>query len=809
MSFQRNPVKYLRSFERRIRRVAHENRLSKYFYAPLRNNFVFYEAFDGLGINCNPAAIFESLIANRAYSHLHHVWSIRDADVLASLIDKFADFDNISFVKYRSITYFEMLSTCKYLINNSTFPHEFAKRNDQVYINTWHGIPVKKMGYEVPNGRSDARNVVRNFLSADYILSSGAFFSEDILSTSFKLSNIYQGKILEVGQPRVARMLELSASKQLTIHRLEKQGIFTAGKKVILFAPTWKGANAYNVHSDISEIIDTVTKIQSNLGSSYTVLAKVHQLALRTVNPRELPDFILPRDIDTSEILSITDQLITDYSSIFVDYLALDRPVHFIFSDYESYAEDRGLYFSVDDLPGSVNYDVLSVTDSILKSSMHDSYSAARISWKRRYALEDTSDSTKNAISIIFGKQKSEKILELGHDKKRLLIHAGSLIPNGITTAVINLISRINYDEYDVTVIFPYSSKSFQTKKSMELDERARLMPRVGNVSMRWFQRRAYWAYTKGGGLRTNSKYRDSIKPIFSREWRRCFGDSDFDIVIGFDGYQVFWGELLLRSNAKRKYLWAHNDLLLDAHRTIGSKKPHFKNLMSVFPMYGRFTKIVSVTEELARINSNKLGRYADPSRFTHVRNFVDGERILSLAGEHIRSATRQRGPNFVTVGRLSPEKNQARIIRSFARVNERYRESTLTIVGDGPLMSELVRLVAELDISESVEFVGLQENPFPFVRNSDCFLFASEYEGQGLAILEALVLKVPVITTRFNVVEDVLGPRDGIVVDSTDSDLTAALFDFCEKGLPVPSFDFVKYNVEVSSELDQLLHIQ
>ena len=130
---------------------------------------VFYEAFSGNGMLCNPEAIFRALLASDDMGQLKHVWALEDLNEFAGTMQEFADDPRVRFVKYQSSAYYSALATAKYLINNATFPPQFGKREGQVYVNTWHGTPLKAMGYHVPDGALDTRNVVRNFLSADYL----------------------------------------------------------------------------------------------------------------------------------------------------------------------------------------------------------------------------------------------------------------------------------------------------------------------------------------------------------------------------------------------------------------------------------------------------------------------------------------------------------------------------------------------------------------------------------------------------------------------------------------------------------------
>ncbi|MFA1038518.1 CDP-glycerol glycerophosphotransferase family protein, partial [Staphylococcus aureus] len=98
--------------------------------------------------------------------------------------------------KYRKIIvvvkesdeYLEALCTSKYIINNSTFPAYFSKKDEQIYINTCHGTPLKHMVLDVPDNLVGSQNVIKNFLSSNYIISPNAHTTR-ILNNAFRLSN--------------------------------------------------------------------------------------------------------------------------------------------------------------------------------------------------------------------------------------------------------------------------------------------------------------------------------------------------------------------------------------------------------------------------------------------------------------------------------------------------------------------------------------------------------------------------------------------------------------------------------------------
>lgn len=150
----------------------------------------------------SPYAMFKYMLENQDYQDFMHIWSIQDFSVLSGVMAKYKDMPNVQFVQRNSKEYLKWLATSEYLINNSTFQSFFIPKSDQIYINTWHGTPLKNMGFDIPGNPSVSQNVVRNFLSADFILSPNAH-TTNIFTHSYKLNGLYKGEIIEEGYPRI------------------------------------------------------------------------------------------------------------------------------------------------------------------------------------------------------------------------------------------------------------------------------------------------------------------------------------------------------------------------------------------------------------------------------------------------------------------------------------------------------------------------------------------------------------------------------------------------------------------------------
>ena len=182
---------------------------------------VLYESFSGNGMLDNPEAIFRHLLTQPDMSDLQHIWVLDDPAKHPEVLKEFADHPQVSFVKILSDGYFKALATSQYLVNNATFPQELAKRPEQTYLNTWHGIPLKHMGFDLPGGGARSRNVTRNFLQTDFAIGACGFMTETMYRRAYRLQGIFRGAVIEEGHPRTDRQVEAVKDPTTVIELLE------------------------------------------------------------------------------------------------------------------------------------------------------------------------------------------------------------------------------------------------------------------------------------------------------------------------------------------------------------------------------------------------------------------------------------------------------------------------------------------------------------------------------------------------------------------------------------------------------------
>ena len=133
------------------------------------------------------------------------------------------------------------------------------------------------------------------------------------------------------------------------------------------------------------------------------------------------------------------------------------------------------------------------------------------------------------------------------------------------------------------------------------------------------------------------------------------------------------------------------------------------------------------------------------------------------------------KGPLLVCAARLTEQKGHKWLLRAFRLVVNQLPETSLLLLGDGPLREHLEDTVVNLDLAKNVKFAGWRTDVMNILPSTDLFVLASEWEGFGLAILEAMSFSLPVIATKVGgIPEVVLDGETGWLVKARDSDALA-----------------------------------
>ncbi|ERS93446.1 glycosyltransferase [Staphylococcus simulans] len=781
---------------------------------------IVYQARDGKSMTDSPYAVFKYLLRDKKYKKLEHIWVVDSEKKRKAYTKQYKSFKNVRFIVKESDDYLSVLTTAKYIINNSTFPAYFTKKPEQVYVNTWHGTPIKAMGLDVEDNLVGSQNIIKNFLSADILVSPNPHTTE-VFKRAFSLEGIYNGDLAEIGYPRID--LTLNSDKKDVRKHLKQNGLKLKKRKTLLFAPTWRGTDVNDPEDSVADIHEMVLELEKK--TDYQVIVKVHPFVYKTaLNYKELKPYLVPDSFDTNELLAAVDLLVTDYSSIFFDYLVTDQPIVFYAPDYEDYNSDRGLYINTDLLPGPSVYDIDELVSAVNEAETNqDVYQTKYERFKDLYVPYEDGHVTERLVNKMFQPVVSNQ----ENAKKKILMYPGGMKNNGITTSAINLLENIDYDKYDVTIFLGDTKNREILDNLKEVNKNVRIILRKGPLLGTTLEKYRD-IFVKNRGVK--SVLEESVYPteVFEREFRKIFGISKFDVVVDFSGYSMFWSKILLGTESKRKLMYLHSDIKSDMNRNVNGIRPHYQNLKGVISLYNRFDYLVSVSEETCRINKENLETSKTKDKFTSAMNTINltrinklkdedtdffmhrGQKVLAYLnnGEIVSVPFNDQDFKVMAMGRLSPEKGFDILIEGFKDAVKENPTAKLYILGEGPLRSNLEQLIRKLQLEDNVFLVGQKRNPFNIMKQCDVFALTPHYEGQSMVLLEALTVGVNVLASNIPANRYVLRYGDfGILTENEPEKVGENIKSFMNGQIPVfETFKGQNHNETALNEFYSLL---
>jgi glycosyltransferase involved in cell wall biosynthesis len=190
-----------------------------------------------------------------------------------------------------------------------------------------------------------------------------------------------------------------------------------------------------------------------------------------------------------------------------------------------------------------------------------------------------------------------------------------------------------------------------------------------------------------------------------------------------------------------------------------GEKGTHLQIKLDYFIINHFFTRIVAVSQEMKNVLVQRYGFNQDNVDVIH-----NGIPVPSKSPSPLLSTSRF---HIGTAGRMVPVKDFNLFLVVAAEIKRQTDRVRFSILGDGPLRSELIRKAAELKIEDSVEFLPTKADPFPYYQSLDLFLNTSLHEGIPLSILEAMALGRAVVAPRVGGIPEIISHgEDGLLVD-------------------------------------------
>jgi CDP-glycerol glycerophosphotransferase len=367
---------------------------------PADKNRVVFESGVGRQYADSPRYIYEELV--RRGSGLKKVWAyprkIHTAD------------QNTTSVARLSPGYFYHLARARYWVNSQNFPHYVKRRPDGVFLQTWHGTPLKRMLHDLETIHGRDEGYLERVTRASQqwsALTSPSPFATKVMRSAFQ----YGGKVIEQGYPRNDALLRPDAAT-VSANLRRHLGI-PADKTVVLYAPTFRDDQTLGKKFWFTLPFD-LERFHEVMGDDVVLLLRMHVLVRRGLKiPPELASTVI--DVsgyeEMQDLALASDVLVTDYSSVFFDFATLRRPIVFYAYDLVSYRDDiRGFYLDYEnDLPGPVVTTEDGLFDALLSlDQIKKEYGGRYDAFVERFAPMDDGHAAERVVDEVFGRSVQE-----------------------------------------------------------------------------------------------------------------------------------------------------------------------------------------------------------------------------------------------------------------------------------------------------------------------------------------------------------------------------------------------------------------
>lgn len=360
--------------------------------------------------------------------------------------------------------------------------------------------------------------------------------------------------------------------------------------------------------------------------------------------------------------------------------------------------------------------------------------------------------------------------------KKNLLFVMPSLCAGGGEKSLVNLLSQIDYDLYNVDLFLLNHDGIFMDFVPKEV--RVLSLPDVyhvftlplfqsimklffkGNISLAY--NRAMFAINNRRAKNTAIREQYSWK-YFSKSLHQI--ERKYDAAIGFlEKTSTYF--CVDKVKASKKIGWVHIDYdklgmdpIFDAS--------YFKELDS----------IVTVSEECANILKDRFP--GEKNKVDVIYNIVSPTMINKMANQASTNVYDKKGDDIIilSIGRLHYQKGFEMAIAACRKLIDKGYNVQWNVIGEGDEREKLTNLIKENHLENHFKLLGLKSNPYPYIKQADIYVQTSRFEGKSIAIDEAKILNKPIVVTNFSTAKDQINDGiDGLIVEMNPDEVVEGI---------------------------------
>lgn len=307
-----------------------------------------FSSFGGRKYDDSPRCIYEAMLKDSRFEGYEFIWALGEPD-------KF-EIPGARKIKCDTFAYYKTLMSAAVWVTNSTMERGLSFKPKHIFnLNSWHGTAIKLMGSDINKDNTSFGSKGKE-CHTDIQLAQGQY-DVDIFSRVF---GVPSENFRITGLPRNDELVNCNTEENRS--RIRKQLGIADGKRIILYAPTFREYDKDSGSNCVLMPPIDLKKWEKKLGEKYVLLMRAHYEVVKVMQFEE-NDFVknVSSYPNLNELMIVSDMLVSDYSSIFFDYSVQDKPMLCFAYDYDKYASLRGMYFDIREklMGNSVNEDEL------------------------------------------------------------------------------------------------------------------------------------------------------------------------------------------------------------------------------------------------------------------------------------------------------------------------------------------------------------------------------------------------------------------------------------------------------------------
>ena len=331
---------------------------------------------------------------------------------------------------------------------------------------------------------------------------------------------------------------------------------------------------------------------------------------------------------------------------------------------------------------------------------------------------------------------------------QRILFVITGIYKGGTEKSLINIINNLDINKYEIDILTVFKSDELD---ELHVNANKNYVLNYSESDLKILKKDSHNNLFKKG-----IKFLKVLKlhtKVLKECRKRKILEEEYDYIVDFSS--LSWCDLVKNFKNGEKITWVHGDpsKINKIYRTwykISLKK---------------INKVICVTNEV-KMAIKKAFKYEGDIHTVY--NIVDIKALTKLSCDNIDY--KKLYPIVISVGRLSWEKDFKTLINAHKKVIETGMKHELIIIGDGEEYDNLIELIKDNHIEDTVKLLGYKENPYPYLQIADIFVCSSISEGFSIAVLEALMLNKAIISTNCKGPREILGDgKYGKIVEVGD----------------------------------------